>query len=52
MIKIAPEISLVITTYNSPAFLELVLKSVLRQRVFPLEVIRDARKSVKNNLTI
>ena len=39
MIKIAPEISLVITTYNSPAFLELVLKSVLRQHVFPLEVI-------------
>lgn len=39
MIKIASEISLVITTYNNPAFLELVLKSVLRQRVFPLEVI-------------
>lgn len=39
MVKIAPEISLVITTYNSPVFLELVLKSVLRQRVFPLEVI-------------
>lgn len=39
MVKIAPEISLVITTYNNPIFLELVLKSILRQRVFPLEVI-------------
>lgn len=38
-VKIANEISLVITTYNSPVFLELVLKSVLRQTVFPLEVI-------------
>ncbi len=33
------KVSLVITTYNNPAFLELVLKSVLRQRVMPDEVI-------------
>lgn len=39
MTKIASEISLVITTYNSPVFLEIVLKSVLRQHVFPREVI-------------
>lgn len=32
-------VSLVITTYNSPIFLELVLKSVLKQRVFPSEVV-------------
>ena len=39
MTKVASEISLVITTYNNPVFLEIVLKSVLRQRVFPFEVI-------------
>lgn len=38
-IKIENTISLIITTYNNPAFLEIVLKSVLRQKVFPLEVI-------------
>ncbi|MCM1108387.1 MAG: glycosyltransferase family 2 protein [Clostridium sp.] len=38
-VSIARQVSLVITTYNSPVFLELVLKSVLHQRVFPLEVI-------------
>lgn len=32
-------ISLVVTTYNSPAFLELVLKSVLDQRTLPREVV-------------
>ncbi len=32
-------LSLVITTYNSPAFLELVLKSVLLQRTLPGEVV-------------
>lgn len=34
-----PRVSLVITTYNNPAFLELVLKSVLRQRTLPGEVV-------------
>lgn len=32
-------VSLVITTYNNPTFLELVLKSVLRQRTLPGEVV-------------
>ena len=32
-------VSLVITTYNSPEFLELVLKSILRQKRMPLEII-------------
>lgn len=39
MIDIAPLISLIITTYNNPPFLELVLKSVLRQSVYPKEVV-------------
>lgn len=38
-IAIADNISLIITTYNSPQFLRLVLKSVMKQRVFPHEVI-------------
>ncbi|MBQ1972846.1 MAG: glycosyltransferase, partial [Paraprevotella sp.] len=32
-------ISLVITTYNNPPFLELVLKSVLMQHTLPGEVV-------------
>lgn len=36
---IAQDISLVITTYNRPDSLELVLKSVLLQKVLPCEVI-------------
>lgn len=32
-------ISLVITTYNSPEFLEIVLRSAMRQYVMPLEII-------------
>lgn len=39
MKTVANEISLVITTYNNVPFLEIVLKSVLRQCVFPREVI-------------
>jgi len=39
MKQIADEISLIITTYNTPVFLEIVLKSVMKQQVFPLEVI-------------
>ena len=39
MIDVAPLISLIITTYNNPPFLELVLKSVLRQSVYPKEVV-------------
>lgn len=35
----APSISLIVTTYNSPEFLEIVLKSILRQTECPLEVI-------------
>ncbi|MBM6992291.1 MAG: glycosyltransferase family 2 protein [Prevotella sp.] len=37
--NIAQDVSLVITTYNNPPFLELVLKSVLRQHALPREVI-------------
>lgn len=39
MNKTAQDIALIITTYNNPTFLELVLKSVLRQRTMPKEVI-------------
>lgn len=39
MKSIADEISLLITTYNNPVFLDIVLKSVLAQRVLPKEVI-------------
>lgn len=35
----APSISLIVTTYNNPPFLEMVLKSILRQRVYPKEVV-------------
>ncbi len=38
-ISIARDITLVISTYNNPLFLELVLKTVASQRTFPLEVI-------------
>ncbi|MBQ6751402.1 MAG: glycosyltransferase family 2 protein [Bacteroidaceae bacterium] len=36
---VADDTTLVITTYNNPPFLELVLKGVLRQQVMPCEVI-------------
>ena len=36
---IAKGVSLIVTTYNRPLFLELVLKSILRQKVMPAEVI-------------
>lgn len=39
MKNVASEISLVVTTYNNVPFLEMVLKSILRQCVFPREVI-------------
>lgn len=39
MINVASSISLIVTTYNNPPFLEIVLKSVLRQRVYPKEVV-------------
>ena len=35
----ANDTTLIITTYNKPVFLEMVLKSVLRQRTMPAEVI-------------
>lgn len=38
-VDIYSNISLIITTYNSPLFLGLVLKSVVKQRIFPCEVI-------------
>ncbi len=38
-VAIAEQVSLVVTTYNSPVFLELVLKSIRRQVVFPAEII-------------
>ena len=38
-LRMADDTSLIITTYNKPVFLELVLKSVLRQKVMPCEVI-------------
>lgn len=37
---VADDTTLIITTYNKPVFLELVLKSVMRQRVLPCEVIQ------------
>lgn len=37
--NIASDVSLIITTYNNPAFLELVLKTVLAQRTLPGEVV-------------
>lgn len=37
--RVADDTTLIITTYNKPVFLELVLKSVMRQRVLPCEVI-------------
>ena len=37
--KIANDTSLIVTTYNKPDFLEIVLKSILLQKVFPCEVI-------------
>ena len=37
--KIASDTSLIVTTYNNPPFLELVLKSLLRQKVMPVEII-------------
>lgn len=39
MKKIAEDVSLIVTTYNRPLFLELVLKSILSQKVLPREVI-------------
>ena len=39
MLNVSDDTTLIITTYNKPVFLELVLKSVLRQRVLPGEVI-------------
>ena len=36
---VADDTTLVITTYNNPPFLELVLKGVLRQQVMPCEVL-------------
>ena len=39
MINVASSISLIVTTYNNPPFLEIVLKSVLRQKVYPKEVV-------------
>ena len=39
MINAVPSVSLVITTYNNPPFLEIVLKSVLRQNAYPKEVV-------------
>lgn len=38
-LRIAKDTSLIVTTYNRPVFLELVLKSIMRQRVMPVEVI-------------
>ncbi|MDE5739744.1 MAG: glycosyltransferase family 2 protein [Bacteroidaceae bacterium] len=38
-LHVADDTTLIITTYNKPVFLELVLKSVMRQRVLPCEVI-------------
>ena len=37
--SVAPSISLIVTTYNNPPFLEMVLKSILKQRVCPKEVV-------------
>ena len=37
--NIAQDTSLIITTYNNPAFLELVLKAVLEQHTMPSEII-------------
>lgn len=47
-----PSICLIISTYNSPIFLELVLLSVIRQRVLPKEVIiaDDGSKSETKEL--
>ena len=39
MINVASSISLIVTTYNNSPFLEIVLKSVLRQKVYPKEVV-------------
>ena len=36
---IAPDITLVVTTYNKPDYLEVVLRSILRQKLLPTEVI-------------
>lgn len=38
-LRVADDTTLIITTYNKPVFLELVLKSVMQQRVLPCEVI-------------
>ena len=50
--KIAGDTTLVITTYNKPVFLEMVLKSVLEQVVLPCEVIiaDDGSKSETREL--
>ena len=37
--NIASDTSLIITTYNNPPFLELVLKTVMVQHILPGEVI-------------
>ncbi len=37
--NVTSQVSLIITTYNNPAFLELVLKSINRQTVYPKEII-------------
>jgi glycosyltransferase involved in cell wall biosynthesis len=37
--KIAEDTSLVVTTYNKPLFLEIVLKCILLQKMYPCEVI-------------
>ena len=37
--SICNEIALIVTTYNRPDYLELVLKSILRQTMLPEEVI-------------
>ena len=34
MTKISQDISLIITTYNNPAFLELILKSILSSKTY------------------
>jgi len=37
--SVSNSISLIITTYNNPSFLELVLKTVIRQHTLPREII-------------
>lgn len=37
--RIANDTSLIVTTYNNPAFLKIVLKSIMRQKMLPAEVV-------------